>query len=251
MNQQAQISTLLKFISSSTGPFQCAPSDPSMTVTLIAVVICRARTISFCIRKRILPEDVRSLFGGFLPSAGHIASVCKIMSAEFHRQARLYRQLLAAQLLNFGCPSGASRRFREYHLLAARTTEFIWTLQLTYLRNSVKVKPQTAKQQIHALEPLDLPPDVIRVLSLGPKFAVQPKSSPPELLPFVPDISRNAPISEQERCIYEGVDVLSRTRPAPSSLAIKRIRTFLEERGLAVLPADQEGGFCYFIIQAL
>ncbi|KAH9372110.1 hypothetical protein HPB48_017359 [Haemaphysalis longicornis] len=51
-------------------------------------------------------------------------------------------------------------------------------------------------------------------------------------------------MNEQER-ISEGVDVLSRTKPAPSSLPIKRVRTFLEERDLTVLPADKESGLAF------
>ncbi|KAH6947509.1 hypothetical protein HPB50_019585 [Hyalomma asiaticum] len=141
-----------------------------MTVMLIAVAICRARTFSFCIRNRILPIVVRCIFAGFLPSAGHITRLCKILKAKHYRQARLYRQLLAAQLFDCGDALRASQHHQKLLRIAARTTEFIWNLQLTHLRNDVKVKSPSPKHQIHTLEPLDLPPAVTRVFSLGPKL---------------------------------------------------------------------------------
>ncbi|KAH6930817.1 hypothetical protein HPB50_019695 [Hyalomma asiaticum] len=102
---------------------------------LIAVAVCRSRMSSFCIRNHILPDVVRCLFAVFLPSAGHVTRLCKILKAEHYRQARLYRQLLAALLFDCGDALRASRRHQELLWIAARTAEFIWNLQLTHLRN--------------------------------------------------------------------------------------------------------------------
>ncbi|KAH6943507.1 hypothetical protein HPB50_022415 [Hyalomma asiaticum] len=158
-------------------------------------------------------------------------------------QARIYRQLLAALLFDCGDALRASRRHQEYLRIADRTTAFIWNLQLAHLRNEVNVKSPAPKHQVHTLEPLDLPPAVIRVLSLGPKFAVEPKRSAHELLSFVHHLSQHAPLGEHDRCVSEGVEILSRLKPARTKLPVKRVRTFLEERDLTVIPADKEGSF--------
>ncbi|KAH6929858.1 hypothetical protein HPB50_006421 [Hyalomma asiaticum] len=169
---------------------------------------------SFCIRNGIVPDVVRRLFAGFLPSIGHITRLCKILKAEHYRQARLYRQLLAALLFDCGDALRASSRHHKYLRIADRTTEFIWNLQLAHLRNEVKVKSPAPKHQVHTLEPLDLPPAVIRVLSLGPKFAVEPKRSPHELLSFVHRLSQHAPLACSDEASCQACpDLPRRARP--------------------------------------
>lgn len=98
------------------------------------------------------------------------------------------------------------------------------------------------------MEPLDLPQDVSQVLSLGPKFAVEPKPSAPQLLSMVRQVSQRATQLEHDRCI-SGVDVLHRSRPGCSKLPLKRVENFIKERGLAVLRADKEGGFAVLSFQ--
>ncbi|KAH9369011.1 hypothetical protein HPB48_002643 [Haemaphysalis longicornis] len=93
------------------------------------------------------------------------------------------------------------------------------------------------------MKPIDLPPYVEDVLSLGAKFAVEPRRLAPELLSLVHHVSRHAADNEHNRCISEGVDVLSRCRPAPSKLPVKRVATFLKDHSISVVPADKEGGF--------
>ncbi|XP_077564343.1 uncharacterized protein LOC144179781 [Haemaphysalis longicornis] len=90
--------------------------------------------------------------------------------------------------------------------------------ELRQLRAAVKKQQPPTRCAVHRLEPVNLPPAVEEVLSLGPKFAVEPKRSAPELLSLVHHVSRQAPEEEQDRCISEGVDVLSRCKPAPSKL---------------------------------
>ncbi|KAH6922668.1 hypothetical protein HPB50_017486 [Hyalomma asiaticum] len=135
---------------------------------------------SFCIRNGIVPDVVRRLFAGFVPSIGHIT-----------RQARLYRQLLAALLFDCGDALRASRRHQDlFGLLTVPLNSsgtYNWPIYGT-------------KSSPH-LEPLDLPPAVIRVLSLGPKFAVEPKRSPHELLSFVHHLSQHAPLGEHDAAL--------------------------------------------------
>ncbi|KAL1426659.1 hypothetical protein MTO96_018130 [Rhipicephalus appendiculatus] len=52
-----------------------------------------------CTPQASLPPDVRLLFGGFQPSIGHGTRVCKILRAEWLRQARMYREALHLPLL--------------------------------------------------------------------------------------------------------------------------------------------------------
>ncbi|KAH7976904.1 hypothetical protein HPB52_021481 [Rhipicephalus sanguineus] len=95
---------------------------------------------------------------------------------------------------------------------------------------------------VHKAEDLVLPPDVERVLALGPKFAVEPSPTAPKLLALVRQASRQAPEEEQERFVSEGVDVLVHHRQGNSRIPLKSVEAYLEAKSLTVLPADKEGG---------
>ncbi|KAL1442293.1 hypothetical protein MTO96_046481, partial [Rhipicephalus appendiculatus] len=60
---------------------------------------------------------------------------------------------------------------------------------------------------------------------------------------MVRQVSRHVQEQEQPHSISEGVDAVSRYRPAGSKVPVKRVEAFLKEHSLAVLPADKEGGF--------
>ncbi|KAG0417307.1 hypothetical protein HPB47_005707 [Ixodes persulcatus] len=184
--------------------------------------MCRARSLSFCIRTKVLPDDVRTLFGGLLPSLGHGTRVCKILKAEWLRQARILRQYLAMQLQSRADPSTARRQLREYLTLADQTTEFIWQLQLRQLRERLPKKDPAQSTALHMPEELHLPEDVQQVLRLGPKFAVEPKKSPPELLSLVREVSRRVPEEDSARCVSEDVDVVRSCKPAATKHKVKR-----------------------------
>ncbi|KAG0425510.1 hypothetical protein HPB47_027332 [Ixodes persulcatus] len=110
------------------------------------------------------------------------------------------------QLQSRADPSTARRQLREYLTLADQTTEFIWQLQLRQLRERLPKKDPTQSTALHMPEELHLPEDVQQVLCLGPKFAVEPKKSPPELLSLVREVSRRVPEEDAARCVSEGVD---------------------------------------------
>ncbi|KAG0409714.1 hypothetical protein HPB47_013165 [Ixodes persulcatus] len=174
--------------------------------------MCRARSLSFCIRTKVLPDDVRTLFGGLLPSLGYGTRVCKILKAEWLRQARILRQYLAMQLQSRADPSTARRQLREYLTLADQTTEFIWQLQLRQLRERLPKKDPAQSTALHMPEELHLPED----------FAVEPKKSPPELLSLVREVSRSVPEEDAARCVSEGVDVVRSCKPAATKEALSR-----------------------------
>lgn len=126
---------------------------------------------------------IRRLFGGFVPSAGNSTRACKLAKAEWYRQARLYR--LEAQILSNGGSQATWRTRLEYKWTSAQSTELFWTQHLIQLRDDLSKKPKRSRSTVHTLEPLDLPEDASQVLSLAPKFAVEPKPSPPQLLSMV------------------------------------------------------------------
>ncbi|KAH7973158.1 hypothetical protein HPB52_022164 [Rhipicephalus sanguineus] len=74
-------------------------SRPAPTVAFVASAVCKARSLAFCIGKKVLPEDVRALFGGFIPSTNGIR-ISKIQKSEWLRLARLHGRLLAVQLFD-------------------------------------------------------------------------------------------------------------------------------------------------------
>ncbi|KAH6922258.1 hypothetical protein HPB50_011330 [Hyalomma asiaticum] len=128
-----------------------------------------------------------------------------------------------------------------------QTTGGIWASDLARLR-SHDIGPRQRQDKkdkcsIHKLEPVQLPTDVAETLSLGPKFAVEPRLSAPERLAMVRQISVRASDSEQNRCVSEGVDVLLRSKQSASRLPLRKIGAYLRDNALAVGPADKKVGF--------
>lgn len=140
MHQQAQISTVLNFISRTTGPSLCSSSNPCATVAYIALASCQARSLAFCIRHSILPQEVKRLFGNVAPSGGHGLRVCKILKAEWYRQARLHKQYLSALLFDRLEDTVAMQQLRHFQRLADQSTEFLWARRLPGLRTGVAKK---------------------------------------------------------------------------------------------------------------
>ena len=221
-NQLSQAEVLTNFISSTSGPVLHLHLDPGVLVTLIAISICQARTFSYCLRVHLLPPEVKILFGGFAPSVGHGRRLCKILQAEWHRQTRLYRNSLFVQLCNNLSPPCGKRAWREYSNLTDRTTEFLLRLTLKHLRALTPRKTRHQSQPLHVIGDIPLPPSVEQVLSLGPKFAVEPRKSAPELLSLVRQVSQQASDTEIDRYISEGVDIISRhaTQIRPPSIIL-------------------------------
>ncbi|KAH8018463.1 hypothetical protein HPB51_007017 [Rhipicephalus microplus] len=135
------------------------------------------------------------------------------------------------------------QQLRQFQRLADQSTEFLWARQLPVLRTGVAKKVTNQKPTVHVPEQITVPPDILRTLSLGPKFTVEPKTSPPELLAMVRQVSRHVPEQEQPHSISEGVDTVSRYRPAGSKIPLRRVEALLKEHSLTVLPADKEEGF--------
>lgn len=96
--QLARSHTLLQFISSSSGPNNSVLTHSFFLVTLIAIAMCRARVLSFCIRAKQLPLEVHIMNSGFSSSTGHTMRVCKILQSEWLRQGCLYRESLYIQI---------------------------------------------------------------------------------------------------------------------------------------------------------
>ncbi|KAH8023757.1 hypothetical protein HPB51_016652 [Rhipicephalus microplus] len=135
------------------------------------------------------------------------------------------------------------QQLRQFQRLADQSTEFLRARKLRVLRTGVAKKVTDLKATVHVPEQITVPPDILRTLSLGPKFAVEPKTSPPELLAIIRQVSRHVPEQVQPHSVSEGVDAVSRYRPAGSKIPLRRVEAFLKEHSLTVLPADKEGGF--------
>lgn len=87
-----------------------------------------------------------------------------------------------------------------------------------------------------------LPENVEHILSLGPKFAAEPKLSAPQQLSLVPLVSWHADSSEADGCISEGIDALNRSRITAPCIYLSRTASTLRKYDLCLLPSDKEGG---------
>ncbi|KAH7935400.1 hypothetical protein HPB52_007372 [Rhipicephalus sanguineus] len=162
---------------------------------------------SFCIRQRLIPPDVRRIFGCLEPSPTHGMRVCKILRAEWQYQARVFRESLYLKLHSTYRPTTATQQFRFFSSMANRTTEFVWQHTLPHLRAMIPRRPATSGNSIHTYGDVVLPEFARDVLGMGPKFAVPPRSSAPELVTYVRQVSRLANDAEADRCVSEGLDV--------------------------------------------
>ncbi|XP_049268906.1 uncharacterized protein LOC119381959 [Rhipicephalus sanguineus] len=169
--------------------------------TLIATAACKARVLGFCIRHKVLPPEIVALFGYCLPSVNHGVRICKVMRSEWQRQVRLYRD----QLRHLLGPSSSPHTRREFSRLTSSSTEFLWQQLSVPLRNQVQKSP-VPTNPIHVVGDVTLPEHVQRVLGCGPKFAVEPQKSRPELLSMVRQVSKEVPEAEFDRSISEGLD---------------------------------------------
>ncbi|KAH8033811.1 hypothetical protein HPB51_016266 [Rhipicephalus microplus] len=71
------------------------------------------------------------------------------------------------------------------------------------LRQSLRKKTPVPKSQVKVIGNTTLPDNIREVLELGPKFAVEPKKSAPELLGMVRQVSKQVPDAESDRCVSE------------------------------------------------
>ncbi|KAH7963746.1 hypothetical protein HPB52_022710 [Rhipicephalus sanguineus] len=134
---------------------------------------------------------------------GHGVRICKILRAEWQRQARLHRDSLYLQLHHLDRPSTAKKKWRELCVLIDRATEFLWQRMLTTLRDSTPKKPPQPSNRVHIVGEIALPEEVNQILGLGPKFAVEPRKTPHELLTLVRQVAQRMPEDESNRCVSE------------------------------------------------
>lgn len=169
--------------------------------------------------------------------------MCRILRSEWHQQARRFKEALFLRIHCNTAPSVAWKQWRECSRILDSSTEFLWQATLPQLRARLPRKPSRPRNVVHTVGDVHLPDDVHRVLSYGPKFAVEPKRTGPELLALVRSVADRAADSEREHCISEGVDVLNKSRPSRKRLPVSRAVTFLRDNHLSLVPADKEGGF--------
>ncbi|KAH7976924.1 hypothetical protein HPB52_021501 [Rhipicephalus sanguineus] len=147
--------------------------------------------------------------------------VCKILRAEWQYQARVFRESLYLKLHSTYRPTTATQQFRFFSSMANRTTEFVWQHTLPHLRAMIPRRPATSGNSIHTYGDVVLPEYARDVLGMGPKFAVPPRSSAPELVTYVRQVSRLANDAEADRCVSEGLDVVAEYKSENLALSTK------------------------------
>ncbi|KAH8021329.1 hypothetical protein HPB51_015319 [Rhipicephalus microplus] len=155
----------------------------------------------------------------------------------------MLKDLLKTSLGDPGRTRHATREWKNLLAIVSSGTEFMWKQTLPGLRASIPKKTVPTTCSVRTTGQVSLPDYVEKALKLGPKFAVEPRLSAPELLSLVRRISKCAPEGEANRCISEGVDVISRKNIGASRVPVSRVVSFLKQKRLCVLPADKEGGF--------
>ncbi|KAH9375506.1 hypothetical protein HPB48_015368 [Haemaphysalis longicornis] len=135
------------------------------------------------------------------------------------------------------------KKWRALSVSINDTVEALWIPVLSQLRSTFSVRRPGPGNNVHTVDGVSLPGYVKQTLGLGPEFAVEPKRAAPDLLTMVRAVSAVAPVSEHDRCVSSGVNVLLRSRPPKSGLPLRRIESFIKENDLRIPPADKKGGF--------
>ncbi|XP_075740507.1 uncharacterized protein LOC142786762 [Rhipicephalus microplus] len=243
MYQPAQISTLVQFISNTSGSVISYPFLRSSVVciNLLATAICRTRLYTFALKNSSLPPDVLQLFGGLAPSRGHADRICRIFRSEAWRQVRFYSDCLYAASMGNASQNSALRAYRRDLGIASRTADFLWKMIFASLPRRKKQTCQSG-QEVVTLGNASIPPGVKSALEKGPKFCEPPKLDQVELLSLVRSTAARASVDNRDRCIQEGVDCLLPTKQTGTSRQPSVIKS-LRAADLKLLQADKEGGF--------
>ncbi|XP_075741574.1 uncharacterized protein LOC142791224 [Rhipicephalus microplus] len=202
-----------------------------------------SRYLSYCLKKKLVPIEVRVLFGALEPSWGHAKRVCKLMKSESWRQVRFYFDWLKVVLQEeCGCDTG-QQQFAKHKRKANQLAEFLWQ----NVRSTFTSKPRLAAtgSSVTYLGDVRIPETVEQVLKKGPKYSFQPRSTRPEMLSHVHRFGQRVQEQDQQRAIGDGIDCLVKTVsdqrvPRPP---LKFVVKALKERNLMVLTSDKEGGF--------
>ncbi|KAH9359688.1 hypothetical protein HPB48_022798 [Haemaphysalis longicornis] len=135
------------------------------------------------------------------------------------------------------------RMIRYWSVLTKVSSYEACSLTLSELRASARTAPTARKDNVRTLGDVTLPDRINLVLARGPKFAVEPDRTAPELLSLVLRVSGLAPDAEADRCVSEGVDVLFKCRKKKCDVPVRQTESFLRTNALSLLPSDKEGGF--------
>ncbi|KAL1473441.1 hypothetical protein MTO96_038670, partial [Rhipicephalus appendiculatus] len=127
----------------------------------------------------------------------------QILRSELYRQVRLYRQVLTTSLRRTSDPVGSNNRTQAFSRLVDQRTEWLWQLHLKQLRGRLPEKKPMQRNTVHGASQLNLPGFVHDALSLGPKFAVEKKRPPEEMLSMVRQLARLVPDEEASRVVSE------------------------------------------------
>ncbi|KAH8036342.1 hypothetical protein HPB51_025009 [Rhipicephalus microplus] len=202
-----------------------------------------SRYLSYCLKKKYVPIEVRVLFGALEPSWGHAKRVCKLMKSESWRQVRFYFDWLKVVLQEeCGCDTG-QQQFAKHKRKANQLAEFLWqNVRSTF---TSKPRPAATGSSVTYLGDVRIPATVEQVLKKGPKYSFQPRSTRPEMLSHVHRFGQRVQEQDQQRAIGDGIDCLVKTVsdqrvPRPP---LKFVVKALKERNLMVLTSDKEGGY--------
>lgn len=194
-----------------------SPLDPvSSYIHLIAMCVCKARICSFAIKHRVVPYDIRGLFGYAQPSTGHSRRICRIIRSEMWRQVRYFRTCLKILAQGGQSHSGSGSQYRDYLLRASRMTEFFWWTYVPHLRNLGNQGRCTKGEPFTILGNIPLPGEIRKFLEKGLKIHTTPKVCGVQMIFAIRDISTKTQESYRPRCIDECMDVLMKVGPTPA-----------------------------------
>ncbi|KAH7957818.1 hypothetical protein HPB52_023154 [Rhipicephalus sanguineus] len=208
-------------------------------VDLVAQSICTSRYLSYCMKKKFVPIEVRALLGALEPSWGHAKRVRKVMKSESWIQVRLYLDWLRVVLEEDCYRDTGQQQFARHKRKANQMAQFLWQ----NVRAGFPARPRvtSAGNGVTYLGEARIPAAVEDVLNKGPNCSFQPRSTRPELLSHGHRIGQHVQEQDQQRAIGDGIDCLMRTvsdQPVPRP-PLGFVVDALKERKLMVLASDK------------
>lgn len=254
MNQLGPKEVLLKFLSSTVGPSFCVSStcvsSSAVVDALLSHIVlstCRSRLYGFCLRKGLVPTDVRVFFGPVTPSWSHVKRLCKLLRSELWRQVRLFRDWIWALCHSTDPDWLALKKYRSCVRLAAQLTEANWNSMVRILCRSGEKSAPVVKKRVKVIGNANLPDDVEQLLAKGPKFCIPSHVPAHDLIAINRNIASKAKQDSRDQCLLEGVVSLEKSvpkgPPRHSDRCVRRALSFLRANDLCLMQADKEGGF--------
>ncbi|KAH7956942.1 hypothetical protein HPB52_013851 [Rhipicephalus sanguineus] len=154
--------------------------EPDLLTSLIAISVCKARVATWYAKRGLCPPDLQFICGPLQPSVGHTRRLCRILSSEWWRQVRFYKDCLRTVCCVKYDHKHHYRALSGWYRTSQQITDFLWLSVLPHLPR--KTKNVATEATVLTLGGAQVPDKYKELLQLGPKYCFDATPTPVEKL---------------------------------------------------------------------